>query len=199
MRTKLICKTAALIFRAFIVYVCIENSCFAADKVNLTIDIEKFVMETFNLELQGVRWAELTGRAGEKKFYARFLWSKDFESGWDLLYITDSVTIESITFSEKIEFEVIKNDKVVTQISPGYIVSVVFHNLYSFTRRSYERTMSEDKIFKVILTDSGPQFVDRLHPPHLGYKAALEILNSKLWNVKDFCDLKKCFQIISEK
>ncbi len=196
MRRKLIYKTAAFIFRGFIVYICLETSCLAADKVNLMFDIEKFVMETFDLELQGVRWAELTGCSEKKKFYARFLWSKDFEPGWDLLYITDSVTIQSITFSDKLEFEVIRNDKVVTQINPGYIVTVVFNNLYFFTRRSYEKTMSEDKMFKVILTDSGPQFVDRLHPPHLGYKAALEILNSEPWKVKGFCDLKK---LLSER
>ncbi len=136
--------------------------CFAADKVNLSFNIEKFVMETFDLELQGVRWAELTGRSGKKKFYARFLWSKDFEPGWDLFYITDSVTIRSITFSDRLEFEVIKTDKVVTQISPGYIVKVTFNNLYSFSRRSYEEIMSKDKIVKVILTDSGPHFVGRL-------------------------------------
>jgi hypothetical protein len=73
---------------------------------------------------------------------------------------------------------VIKTDKVVTQISPGYIVKVTFNNLYLFSRRSYEEIMSEDKMFKVILTDSGPHFADRLHPPHLGAKAALDVLNS---------------------
>lgn len=141
--------------------------------------VRSFVQQTLNLELRGMRWNELLDSNRPREFYQRFLWTPDVEPGWDVVTISDSVTVDSVTpFAARPWEELTSSGDVEKRVSTGYEVAVTFKNVYSFDREQYRSVQDEHLRLFVIDTARGFRITDRLHPPHLGLQAAAVVLRT---------------------
>lgn len=163
--------------------------------------VKELVLDTFNLELQGIRWKELMDSTLPRQYYSRFIWKPDVEPGWDVLTISESVTVQDVHHVASRSWdELMANGDIEERITSGYDATVAFKNLYQLTREGYQRSTDDHIRLFLVERDGIYVITNRLHSPHFGVRAANELLHTSSYSSTVFEPLRSAIrQRLDEK
>ena len=155
--------------------------------------IRRFVQETLDAELSGVRWRELNGprtEPSQSQFYSRVAWPADTEPGWDTFFIVDSYRIQDVGQSEVRSLEEYRNGDVEERPVAGSAVRVHFSNSFKFGTDWSQRAEASEQTLFITKRDGRFLIADRLWPPRFNRETAHRVLTTSQFRSKSLDGLR---------